>query len=214
MSKSAPLPGSEARLNPAIVGQRDRGGRMQPALFHARDRRLERFVRAGVTFVDNVGLFVPSASIASPVTLVQSQNPGILIARFEHFGVPTGVIFETGDAVFNSTLQFNAGDLELDITSESIAEVSASTPLDSPDTGFHTYVFAVDPDPAGDNSLPLRAQLWLDGRLIFDELGVTTADPDVAWASSTADWGYASTMTNVGQIADLELYLGQLPALF
>ncbi len=214
MSKSAPLPGSEASFNPAVVGQQSRSGRMQAALYNARERRTERFDRVGVVLEDNVGLFAPSASIASPVTLTESQNTGILIARFEHFGAPTGVIFETGDAVFNSTLQFNAGAIELDITSESISEVSASTPLDSPDSGFHTYVFAVDPDPAGDNSLPLEARVWLDGLLIFDETGVTTADPDVAWASSTADWGYASTMTNVGQIADLELYLGQLPALF
>ncbi len=214
MSKSAPLPGSEARLNPDLVGQQELDGRMHPALFHARERRLERFVRAGVTFADNVGLFAPDPSITNPVTLDESRGTAILIARFEHFGVPDGLIFETGNGAFRTELQFVAGAIELLVRSGGTDEVDVTVALDAPDSGRHTYVFAADPDPAGDLSVPLEARLWLDGRLIFEETGVTTADATIAWASSTAAWGYASTMTNVGVIDDLELYLGQLPALF
>ncbi len=213
MSKSAPLPGSEARLNPDLVRQRKRGGRMQPALFHARERRLERFVRAGVMLDDNVGLF-PSGPISNPVTLDESRGTAILIARFEHFGVPNGRVLSTGNPAFRILFRILSGNLDFRLKSNSVLEFGVLEPLDVPDSGLHTYVIAVNPDPAGDLSLPLEGRLWLDGRLVFERTGATTGDPTISWASSTADWAYADTLTNVGQIDDLELYLGQLPALF
>lgn len=213
MSDSAPLPGSTARLSPGVRGQRGLGGKMQPALFHARERRLERLVRQGLTFEDNGGLFAPDPAITSPLTLAQTQSAGSLIARFEHFGIPDGTIFETGDAAFGSTLAISAGDLTLTIISNSVTEVSVSTPLPVVGSGVHTYVFSAYPDPAGDQSVELAAKVWVDGTLVFDESGTTTADATIAWASSTADWGYGQ-LTNVGPISDLEIYIGQLPALF
>ncbi len=83
MSKFAPLPGSEAALNPAVVGQRGLGGRMQPALFHARERRLERFVKAGAGHPDPGLLTPPGIAIPAPVTVAQGLLPVTLVWSFE-----------------------------------------------------------------------------------------------------------------------------------
>lgn len=191
---------------------------MRDAARHGRrERRLEQFRRAGVPAPGFSTRFAPSASFASPVTLAESRAPATLVAEIEHFGIPAGTIFDTGDAADGSVLSVTGGSLELQVTSNSVLEINVSLLLPVTGTGFHTYALALDPAyTALIGGVPhdvIRAVLFLDGRVVIEALGTTQDSAVAAWASSTATWAYAQ-LTNVGSIGQGELHRGALPGVF
>lgn len=180
----------------------------QAVLFHARARRRDRFARVGLgTALADVKIPGPDAAVANPLTGSQEQNPASLVARIESLGgTPNGDILDTGDATDRIVLAGDgAGGISLVVRVAGVDEITSGVIL--PDTslasGFHVYVLAFDTAVG-------RAKLYVDGRLVIDELDAAATK----WASITATWDYAGATTNIGAVEPLEIHLEALSGVF
>lgn len=187
-------------------------GHLQASLFHARERRRERFARAGLP-VAEVKIPGPDGAIVDPLSGTQKDELASLAMRIESFGAaPTGVLIQTGaiaDAL-RLTLAFSAGEstLLLEVFETSALTINSgavSVDIDL-SSGIHTYVVAMDPVTGN------RASVYVDGLLVIDttEVGAGFA----AWAGSGNTWDYADTMVDIGAVDPLELVFDKVPAIF
>ncbi len=190
-------------------------GHLQASLFHARERRRERFNRVGLP-LSEVKIPGPDGAIADPLTGTQADRPASIVMRIESFGAtpPAGVLIQTG-AIANAlrlNLSFGAGksSLQLDVFAGGQPTINSGlvdVDLDL-SSGIHTYVVAVDPVTSN------RASVYVDGLLIID-VAETVAPPDFdSWADSVNTWNYAGSVTNVGTVDPLELVFDKVPAIF
>ncbi len=187
-------------------------GRRQALLFHARERRRERFRRAGLP-VAEVKIPGPDGAIADPLSGTQRLRPASLVMRVESFNAPpTGVLIQTGaiaDAL-RLTLAFGGtgSTLLLEVFESSGLTINSGAVAIDVDlsSGIHTYVVAVD--PVTEN----RAKVYVDGILFIDttEVGAGFA----AWAGSANTWNYAGALSNLGAVDPLEIVLDKVPGIF
>lgn len=186
-------------------------GRRQALLFHARERRRERFRRAGLP-VAEVKIGGPDGAIVDPLSGTQKDEVASLVMRVESFGSPAGVLIQTGaiaDAL-RLTLAFSGGEstLLLEVFESSGLTInSGAVALDIDlSSGIHTYAVAVD--PVTEN----RASVYVDGVRVVNALEVGAGF--AAWAGSGNTWNYAGSMTNIGLVDPLEIILDKVPAIF
>ncbi len=187
-------------------------GRRQAVLFHSRERRRNRFARAGLPASD-ARIPGPDGAIADPLSGTQRLESASLVMRVESFGAaPTGVLIQTGaiaDAL-RLTLAFGAGEstLLLEVFESSGLTINSGAVAVDLDlsSGIHTYVVAVDPVTGN------RAKVYVDGKLLIDttEIGAGFA----AWAGSANTWDYAGSLSDIGIVDPLEIVLDKVPAIF
>lgn len=185
--------------------------RMQAALFHSRERRRERFRKAGAGYPDPALLVSPGTAIASPVTAAQGQAAAFLVWSFEFFDgttYPVGVLFDTDETIVELTA---AGVLTVEVPkppppATNTITVDLSDPTifggGQPPHGRHTI--AVFVDPPGN-----RVGLYVDGDQVGEDTGAFTE-----WADGVATWTYMNSVTDADAIDDLEIFLDFVPPTF
>ncbi len=186
-------------------------GRRQALLFHARERRRERFRRAGLP-VAEVKIPGPDGAVVDPLSGTQKDELASIVMRIESFGSPTGVLIQTG-AIANAlrlTMAFTGGEstLLLEVFETSALTInSGAVALDIDlSSGIHTYAVAID--PVTEN----RVSVYVDGVRVINALQIGAGF--AAWAGSANTWNYAGSLSNIGLVDPLELVFDKVPAIF
>lgn len=184
--------------------------------YHRRQRRLNRFDRAGAGFpLPNEGVVVErGTAIASPVTNAEGLAAVTLVWVAETLGgfgggypnipfVLTGElsITPTEAGVYTATVPDTPA---ITLAVGDMANVS-NRGGGVPAEGTHTYVCAIDP---ANN----RMGFYIDGSLVDQDTGAFTL-----WADDTQTWEYADPAlsdANLGTVGPLHVFPGYLPPNF
>ncbi len=182
-------------------------GLRQAVLFHNRERRLLRFNRVGLGSATQK-FPGPDAAIPNPLTGTQNVEPASLLSRIESFsGAAAGVIVQTGgsDSLRLTLSGVETINLTVSVATVTEIDVTKTTGIDLT-AGPHFFVVAFKPITGPS----FQFKVFVDGRLIIDAIDAQAS----LWSSATATWDYASGLTPVGKIDPLELFVGEVPAIF
>ncbi len=165
--------------------------KMQGALYYVRETRRELFAQTGLSRgVSDLQIPGPDGAIPNPLPGGNKElAPVTLLAFIDSFDAPpNGILLSTGDAVDSTTLSADgAGNLTLDIVvaSASVLSVTAEVLNMSIASGPHVYSVAIFVNPF--DAADAVAKVYVDGFLELEGTGTF-----LKWASTTADWTYAT----------------------
>ncbi len=176
--------------------------RQQAQLFAARERRHERFLKAGAGYSSPSLRVSPGTLITPPVSAQEELEPVTLAWSFEFFNpgtYPAGTLLDTG--VF--TVDLTALGV-LSTTGPIVLSVDLSDPTipgaGVPPNGTRAFVLFLDPT----NN---RAGLFVEGDQVAQGTGIF-----IDW--SGAAWDYMNAVTDADSIGDLEVFPNFTPPTF